>query len=180
MVVAIDASRVEPYNKTGVEYYSAFLLRTLVSVVPADIKVILYSRIPIEQQFSTWPANWENKVLRWPIKLLWSQLRLAMQTFIDRPDVTFIPSHIIPFFIKGRVIVSIHDISWKEMPIGYSLKSRIYLNLMTWWASVRASAIITISNYSKHSITKYYKTSDTFNDSRRFLVIFSALLLSSS
>ena len=157
MLVAIDASRLEPINKTGVEYYSQRLLNSLTQVIPDDVRVILYSRQDVKGELTSWPKNWENKVLKWPLKYLWSQLRLPLAVFFDKPDVTFIPSHLVPFLLTGKVVVTIHDISWRLAKDSYSLLSYWYLKLMTWWSVFRAVAIITISNYSKSQIATYYK-----------------------
>ncbi len=159
MIVAIDASRAEVKEKTGVEYYSYFLIKQLISVIPREVKVILYSRVSLKFIFGKLPNNWENKVLNWPVKFFWSQWRLARQVNKDRPDIFWVPSHILPFLVKVKSAVTVHDISWLKMPAAYSLKSRWYLRLTTWWGVNHARAVITISNYSKEQINQHYPRS---------------------
>ncbi len=156
MKLAIDASRLEPYAKTGVEYYSYCLIRELIKVIPAEVGVMLYSRRDIGDILGKLPNNWQVKILKWPPKFLWSQLRLAWQVNQDKPDILFIPSHILPFFVKISSVVTIHDVSWKFSPESYSIKSRWYLRLTTWWAAYKARAILTVSQYTKDNLEKYY------------------------
>ncbi|MFH1111653.1 MAG: glycosyltransferase family 1 protein [Patescibacteria group bacterium] len=158
MVVAIDASRAELKEKTGVEYYSYYLIKHLMLVIPADTKVILYSRVSLKSVFDNLPLNWENKVLVWPLKFFWTQLRLYWQAIKDHPDVLFIPSHVSPFLYDGPVVTTIHDISWKKTPEAYSWTSKLFLNLANIWMAKKSSAIITVSEYSKSELQKYYPT----------------------
>ncbi|MFH1867175.1 MAG: glycosyltransferase family 1 protein [Patescibacteria group bacterium] len=156
MVVAIDASRLEPHQKTGVEYYSYYLIQHLKKVIPPGEKVILYSRIPVAGILEGLPVNWQNKVLAWPLKYFWSQLRLVLEVRKDKPDILFIPSHILPFLYRGKTVVTIHDISWLKSPASYSWHSRSYLRLATGWIARHATAIITISQYCKIELERHY------------------------
>lgn len=155
-VIAIDASRLEPQHKTGVEYYSYFLLRELKKIIPTEYKVILYSRQPIKNVLGDLPVNWQNKVLSWPPKYLWSQIRLAYQLWQDRPSLCFIPSHVIPFFAPGNFAATIHDISWLNFPQSYRRRSRWYLRFSTWITAKRARVVLTISDFSRIQITDHY------------------------
>ncbi len=156
MKLAIDASRLEPTAKTGVEYYSYWLIKELIKVIPIEVEVILYSRREISGILEKLPTNWQVKVLTWPPKFLWSQLRLAWQVNHDRPDVLFIPSHILPFLIKAPTVVTIHDISWRFSPKSYSVQSRWYLRFTTWWTARRAKAVLAVSQYTKDNLEQYY------------------------
>ncbi|MFA4937273.1 MAG: glycosyltransferase family 1 protein [Patescibacteria group bacterium] len=156
MIVAIDASRAEVTKKTGVEYYSYYLIKSLISVIPKDVKVILYSRISLGSIFGELPNNWQNKVLSWPPKFLWTQLRLCWQANHDKLDILFIPSHVPPLLYCKPTVTTIHDISWKKIPKAYTLRSKLFLNIVTKWVFKKSAAIITISDYSKQEFKKYY------------------------
>ena len=156
MLIAIDASRLEPLQRTGVEYYSYFLIQQLKLIIPAQYRVVLYSRADVTSALTGLPAHWQNKVLKWPFKYLWSQIRLAAALWHDKPDLCFIPSHVVPLVAPGKLVATIHDISWFQDPESYRLRSRWYLRLGDWIAARRAAAVLTISEFSRRQILAHY------------------------
>ncbi|MDO8621786.1 MAG: glycosyltransferase family 1 protein [bacterium] len=187
MVLAIDASRAAEEQKTGVGWYCYHLLANLKDVIPPDQRVILYSDQPLPVALRPWPERWEEQVLRWPPAFvfspsrrsacggsavggegvgrwpLWSQLRLAGQVLRDRPDVLFIPAHVIPFALtsvprtrRPRLVTTIHDVVFKQFPESYSWRERWYADHATRLAVCHADRIIVPTEAVKHDLERFY------------------------
>ena len=139
--IAIDASRLQSDNPTGVEHYSTEIINGLKQ---KSSDLILYT-----------PDN-----LSWPIKKLWSQLRLGFELLLHPPDIFFTPSYIIPFIAllnkSTKKIVIIHDIAFVHSPESYSIFQRWLLNLSTAQAVRYAYKIITPTRSTKDDLIKHF------------------------
>ena len=120
MVIGIDASRAEAQVKTGVERYSYELIRAMRASLPQDAEVVLYSRVPLSPELGPFDERWRNRVLRWPFKYFWTQLRLSWEMLRRPPDALFVPGHILPRIVPKRTVVTIHDASFVGYPQFYS------------------------------------------------------------
>jgi glycosyltransferase involved in cell wall biosynthesis len=156
MLIGIDASRAELTEKTGVERYSFEIIKALRSTLPPDVRVVLYSRVPLPPELGPWDDRWVNRVLRWPPRYLWTQLRLSYEMLVRRPDVLFVPSAALPRALPRRTVHTIHDATFMTHPWLYSLWERLILPLGLWDAK-RARTIIVPSAYTasqiKHTAT---------------------------
>lgn len=56
--------------------------------------------------------NFENKVLKWPPKWLWTQVRLSWEMVIHPPDILFIPTHVVPLIHPKNTIPTVHDLAF--------------------------------------------------------------------
>ena len=97
MKIAIDASRANRKNRTGVEWYSYHLIQELKKLVSGDTKLLLYTGEKLTDGLEDCPDGVIEKVLSWPPKYLWTQLRLWLELVLHAPDVLFVPAHTIPF-----------------------------------------------------------------------------------
>lgn len=161
MLLAIEASHAVKSPRTGVEETCWQIIENLKTQIPADTRVILYSHILPDDKLKNLPANWEWKILRWPIKKLWSQLRLSYELFKNCPDVFFAPGQLLPYFLPGKikVITFVHDSAFEAEPKSYSIFGRIYLKLMNRYIARRSDRIITSAEFNKSELQKYYKVS---------------------
>jgi glycosyltransferase involved in cell wall biosynthesis len=149
--IAIDVSRAAGVNKTGVEWYSYYLVKELLKI-PTNNKYILYSRLPLPADlFSGAQANYQEKILSWPLKYLWTVLRLSLQILIDKPDILFVPAHNLPLILPKKSLLTWHDIGYRRWPNYYSFWQKISLKFGEKTMN-RASKIITVSNFSKKEI----------------------------
>ena len=71
--------------------------------------------------------------------------------------------------LSGRKIVSIHDVKMKAHPEFFSWKFRIWYNFLFKNAVKKADALITVSEFSKQEIIKYYRC-----DQKKIHVIYNA------
>ena len=114
--IGIDASRANVEHRTGTEWYIYNLLHQFKTTIPKSYRVILYTKEPLRQDVLPLPENWENQVLRWPPKLLWTQLRMSLTMLRSsrRPDVLFIPAHTIPVIHPKNTIYVAHDLGFER------------------------------------------------------------------
>lgn len=193
MIIGIDASRANKDFKTGTEWYSYYLIINLIELDRQN-KYILYSDKPLNEAFLS-SLNLEKnshvkiKVLNWPFKYLWTLGRMSLEMIFSRPDVLFIPAHVLPFFFPKKTINTIHDIAFvknnclynQEMSVDnsknsdfwlnflvkfftfgkYQFKSTDYLNWSTKFALKRAKKIIAVSNFTKKEILDNYRKIDS-------------------
>lgn len=178
----IDASRANVRQRTGTEWYCYYLLRQFAQLYdPAKHHIVLYVKEPLVKDLQDLPADWEVHILRWPPRLLWTQLRLSLAMLWPwrRPDVLFIPAHTIPIIHPRHTVYVAHDLGFEREPelyantyIGGRLLHRI-IKLITFgrygtteldyhrWsmrlAARTASHIITISEFTKTELMDCYQ-----------------------
>lgn len=145
MIIGIDASRANRDHKSGVEWYSYYLIRWLAKL-DKDNQYILYTDKPLkgglldlttkqyhpdkENEKELYDAkgyqivkspfnNFKAKILKWPFKYLWTQGRMSLEMLCCRPDVLFVPGHTLPVIHPQKSIVTIHD-------VGFERERRLY------------------------------------------------------
>ncbi len=155
IVIGIDASRANVAKRTGVEWYAFYLIQELKQLIPDSYQVVLYSREPLTYGLEKFPAHWESRVLAWPPKFLWTQMRLSFEMLIHPPDILFSPVHVLPLLLPKHAIVTVHDVAFMARREAYGFFGMLYLMLMTWYATWRAH-ILTVSEFSKSEIVKFF------------------------
>lgn len=137
--VIIDAQMLARENTTGMGRYIQELLAFLTK--NSDFEWIVKQPKPIKFY-----------------RTLWEHTILPLYSVIERANILFCPSNIAPLFVpkKVKLIVTIHDLRVKKFPDTFSKSTRIYYNLNYLNTFNRADAIITVSEFSKNEIIKYY------------------------
>lgn len=160
MIIAIDASRANKDNKTGTEWYSYYIIQELKKIIPPSERVILYTNKKLKGDLGVMPSGWREKVLNWPPRYLWTQIRMWWELLVNPPDILFVPAHTIPFLPikkKIRVAVTVHDVGFKRFPKLYKKIQYWYHDLTMRKIRRRADQIITISNFSRREIIDLYR-----------------------
>lgn len=158
MLIGIDASRANRKFKTGTEWYGYHIIEELKRISPQDgVSFVLYSPDKLRENLKHLPQAWQEKQLRWPLKYLWTQIRLFWETKKHPPDVLFVPSHTLPVFCKSKSVVTIHDICFETHPHCYSLFQRIYYKMIHRRAAKIAKHIIVPSQFTKQQLIELYK-----------------------
>ncbi len=126
MILGIDASRANREQKTGVEWYAFFIIQELKKIVPVDWEVRLYCDEPLKGDLATLPVNWKEKVLYWPPKRLWTQVRLSWEMITNTPDILFVPAHVQPYIHPKKTVLTVHDVAAKATPGAYNKFEKWY------------------------------------------------------
>jgi len=156
MHIAIDASRTTVANPTGTERYALEVIRALIHLAPHHTFTLYFRDAPAPDLFPTSP-HVTHKII--PFRRLWSHVRFAAALWADKPDVTFVPAHALPFIMPGRAVVTVHDLGYKLFPAAHPWKARAYLDLTTRTSAARAAVILADSQATADDLTRFYGTS---------------------
>lgn len=156
MIIGLDASRANKKERTGTEWYSFELIRNLAKLDRTN-RYYLYSKEKLRADLLNLGPNFISKVLNWPPKKLWSQLRLSGEMLFSPPEVLFVPAHTIPVIHPAKTVTTCHDIGFDRFPELYSKKELMYHRWSMRLAIKHAKKIITVSNFTKEEILKVYQ-----------------------
>ncbi|MDP3900116.1 MAG: glycosyltransferase family 1 protein [bacterium] len=157
MIIGIDASRAIRKEKTGVEWYARNIIENLVKI-DSQNQYLLYC----DDKPDNWlkglgdKKNVKIKQLHWGLPYLWTQGRLSLGMILNQPDVLFIPASAMPVLHPKNTVITIHDVAFKKFPNSYSSRQLAYLKWSTQFAAKSAQRVITISEFSRQEIMKYY------------------------
>ncbi len=155
MTIGIDASRANKKERTGVEWYSYFLIQEFKNLVPADTRVVLYMQDEPLADILPLPPNWEIKILRWPFRF-WTIFRLSWEMLLHGPDIFFSPANILPFFMPQKTFTTIHDIGFKRFPKCYGREERWMQNFGVRHALKKSNTIFVPSEFTKKELVEVY------------------------
>lgn len=156
MILGIDASRANREQKTGVEWYAFFVIQELKKIVPADWEVRLYSDVPLKGDLAVLPAHWQEKVLSWPPKRLWTQVRLSWEMIQNTPDVLFVPAHVQPYIHPKKTVLTVHDVAAKGTPGAYNRFEKWYSLWTAEEALLKLPAVIVPSQAVKNDLLQVF------------------------
>jgi len=126
-------SKIDKKNK-----YTIFLKEN--SKKANDLKNIKKQLIDSDRGYT----YWQNLILRKHIKK-------------GNFDLFFATNYCLPFFYKGKSVLTVHDISWKTLPDNYSYRERIIKHIKSLYSLKKTDLIFTVSEFSKQELIKYYK-----------------------
>ncbi len=116
-------------------------------------------RANIEWSEAAWPENVEICCLL--RKRMWTHRSLAAEVVRSRPDVLFIPAHVLPFVLPPKwlppSVVTIHDMGYRYYPATHPLLQRLYLDWSTRWSTNAATELIAISQATANDLRRFYK-----------------------
>jgi glycosyltransferase involved in cell wall biosynthesis len=152
--IAIDASRTLVAERTGTERYSLELIRHLLRLDRANEYLLYFNRPPPAELIPPAP-NWRARVVR--LSRLWTHVGLSRALACDRPDVLFVPAHVLPLFHRGRSVVTVHDLGFRFYPRAHPPLARCYLDLSSRWAAHRATRLIAVSRSTARDLQRLYR-----------------------
>lgn len=76
--------------------------------------------------------------------------RLNKKAIYHNPDI------MLPVMLKNKSIITVHDMAFKSFKGSFTLKSTIWKNLIMGKSIKKADAVISITNFTKDEISKYY------------------------
>ena len=153
MRIAIDASRTVVARRTGTERYSLELIRALLRIRPAHEYLLYFNQAPPPDLIPP-GAHWAARVI--PQTRLWTHLRLSRTLAEDRPNVLFVPAHVLPIRHPPRSVVTVHDLGFHFYPEAHPVTSRLYLELSTRWAARQATRLIAVSEHTARDLERVY------------------------
>lgn len=112
--LGIDATRANESRRTGLPLYNLRMIQELRHIVPEEVRVVLYSPTPLGPDLADLPPNWSSRVLRWPRRQLWNQLRLGLEMALRPPDVLLLLHHLLPVARPPKTVALIADIGFER------------------------------------------------------------------
>lgn len=155
MRIAVDASRTTTARVTGTERYALEIIREIIRQNPSHDITLYFRETPSPNLFVA-DERVTQRII--PFKRAWTHLRFATAIWQQRPDVTFVPAHTLPFFFPGRAVVTVHDLGYKYFPQAHPFRSRLYLDLTTRHSARRASLVLADSQATADDLSRFYGT----------------------
>jgi glycosyltransferase involved in cell wall biosynthesis len=151
--IAFDASRISVRERTGTERYSYELLAALARIDRHNRYWLYTNGLP-----AVLPPLGPNMALRsLAMPRLWTHLALGPATALKRPDVLFVPAHVIPLIHPRRCVVTIHDLGYLAFPQAHTRRRRLELDLTTRWSIRAAQQVIAISGATRDALVQHYE-----------------------
>jgi len=158
MLIGIDASRASVARRTGTEGYSLQIIREMLRQGEGQHRFILYFRDqPAPDLFPEY-SSVTIRVIRQP--RMWTHRGLGPAVIRDRPDVLFVPAHVIPWPGVGGVpaVVTVHDLGYLHYPDKHPLPDRLYLDWSTRYSARNARRVIAVSQVTRHDLVHLNNT----------------------
>lgn len=149
--IGIDASRVTVARRTGTESYALNLIRALLEVESGPNFTLYFRDAPAPG----WLGGQHRLI---PFPRLWTHVRLAWELFTarPRPNVLFVPAHVLPLIRPVPAVVTIHDLGYRYFPEAHPLGQRLYLDWSTRFSARAAARVIADSRATAHDLTRFY------------------------
>src|SRR5438309_10548905 len=147
-MVAVDINPATRAVATGTEVFTREVCARLPQAAP-ELRWRFFASRP--------KAGLGVDVLVLPFRRMWSQVRLPIGLARERPDLLFVPAHVIPFAYAGKVLTVVHDLAFERHPDAYGSADRAYLSLSTRWAVARSRLLIAVSESTKQDLVDMYR-----------------------
>lgn len=144
MKIGIDVQTTQG-QKVGFGFYVENLVKTLQKIDHKN-KYFLFKPSPKIQKDLSTPGRW-----------FWDQIRLPKLARKQGVDILHQPCFSVPFFYKGKVIVTAHDIISRLFPQNIPFFSRIFFSYWMPLSYRKAAKIITISESTKRDLIRVLK-----------------------
>ncbi len=159
MRIGIDARELCGHA-TGVGRYLVGLLQEWAEDAGARRhEFILYAPEPIALALDA--RRFPTRSVPGPAGTWWEQIRLPRAAAADRLDVWFAPAYTAPLRLNIPVVVAIHDLSFVAHPEWFRFREGIRRRWLTSHAASQASAVVTISQFSKHELMERLDVPET-------------------
>jgi glycosyltransferase involved in cell wall biosynthesis len=151
MIVAIDGTPAIRERPTGTEVYARSVIEAMAGTNPGHILVVYANAAS--------PPSWLPPSVHWrgiPFPRMWTHLKLGRTLRRERPDVLFVPSHVLPVGLRVPSAVTIHDVGHRYERSAYSTTAWLYLELTTRYMARRASRLIAVSQTTANDLHRLY------------------------
>lgn len=162
MHIGIDARSLEQ-NQTGVGRYLSNLLQYWAHDSRHHFTLYFKNKISDLEILDKYYI--EKKILKTSLvtissNALFQHWLLPCAAKKDKVDLLFSPAYILPLIFSGKTAVTIHDVSFEAFPENLSLADLFFLKKVSFFSAKKADVILTVSNFSKNEIIKYYNISE--------------------
>ena len=159
MLIGIDANEANISQRVGIGRYAYQVLKGIYSLQEKskeNIEFDIYLKSKPLADLPKQKTGWQYLELKPP--QLWTRfaLPLYLNIYGRKMALFFSTSHYLPPFVKLKSVISVMDLSYLHYPQMFKLSDLYKLKYWTAMSVKKARKIITISNFSKNEIIKYY------------------------
>lgn len=156
--IAIDGNEANVSQRVGSNQYAFQLLSAMAEQLRAraDISVtVLLSQKPMPD-FPREHKRWKYRIFG--PKAFWTQWALPVHLWLHASeyDVFFTPGHYAPRWSAVPYVSSVMDLAFLHYPHQFRKKDYLQLKHWTKYSVKSAKKVVTISQFSKQEIEKYY------------------------
>ena len=163
MRIGIDARFFGPIGK-GLGRYTQKLIENLEKIDKENQYFVFLGRENFEE-YKPQSPNFHKVLANCPWYSLSEQIKMPWLLNKFQLDLVHFPHFNVPFLYRRKFIVTIHDLILLQFPTvkGTTLNSVFYkikfwaYRFIIWSAIKRAEKIITVSNFTKKELLKYYR-----------------------
>lgn len=152
MIVGIDGTPAIRPVLTGTEVYARRIIEALAQSRGAR-EVRVYANAVDRPPWLPAGTQWRGI----PFPRAWTHWRLRRALRRERPDVSFIPSHVLPVALGLPSVVTVHDLGHRHERRDYSRTGWLYLELTTRYAARRATLLIAVSRSTADDLQRLYR-----------------------
>lgn len=162
MKIAFDVSPMINSHKSGVGYCTYGFVKTMVSQYDNSYILNYISKPKYKENLNTLIGGKKVKINSFCFK---NSVYKVASTFLpipygaffkDSADITHFFNYYLPPGVKGKKIVTVHDMAYKRFPETVRFKTRKMLDLSLKKSVNRADLIITVSEFSKQEILSFF------------------------
>jgi glycosyltransferase involved in cell wall biosynthesis len=165
VIAAVDISPAMRPVASGTEVYAREVSIALAAQA-GDRTLRLYANAAAPPPWLPVSAQWRGI----PFPRLWTHWRFAQALRTERPDVVYVPSHVLPVVSPAPGVVTIHDLGHRSERASYSRSAWLYLELTTRLMAQRAARLIAVSQTTARDLQRIYGV-----DPERIAVIYSGV-----
>lgn len=147
----ISAAEAQPL-RTGTERYSYELLAAIARSDRWRPYTLYTNGLPAA--LPPLGPNFTLRSVRRP--RLWTHTGLGPALAADRPDLLFVPAHVVPLAGAPPSVVTIHDLGYRAFPEAHSARRRLELDLTTRWSLRAARRVIAVSGATRDDLLRHY------------------------
>ncbi len=156
MRIGIDLSWLLPGMVSGGDTYARGLVAGLDRVGQGH-EFVVFTNQGMARLFKHLTHNFRLVVCAIPanvraVRIAWEQMALPALVRRERLDLLHGPLNVIPIFARCPMVVTIHDLNFKEIPESFSFVKRSLLRLLVTRSAKRADIILTVSEYIRSQI----------------------------
>ena len=165
MKIAFDGQPLLNANKTGIAYYEDGLVKGMLKYYPENEYQLDVFTFRHKDRIEQLQKEYSHKLVLKKCVWLWDRIFRVFTFLIYIPyacffsgerEVTHFCNYVIPFGVRGKKVVTIHDLAFREYPQTIRTRTMMMLKMNLRKTLKRADAIAVDSAFTKSELVKYY------------------------
>jgi glycosyltransferase involved in cell wall biosynthesis len=154
--IVIDARTVVANQSHGIARHTSELLEQFLLNPPEDFRFTLLVHPSSPYLKRQLPPSFSLQVMRkgWLSPL--GQIELNWTLWKLKPDLFHSPSFVVSLLSSFPFVATIHDLIHVKMAREYTILHQLYYRFFLTWRVKKAAAIITVSEFSKQEIIRFF------------------------